>query len=129
MALPKGGLLLTPPFGGVPGLVVGLMVFQSSPATPGSLTASPSNASKTFLTDCGWGPGVGVETGVGMVTANPSRLLIVPLAALARGARTVAHVPMNNRANTTAPNVNFAKFGFLVTRVSSYLKLELPSTL
>src|SRR6266404_7107741 len=35
----------------------------------------------------------------------------------------MANVPMNKRANTTVPIINFAKFGFLVTRVSSYLKL------
>jgi hypothetical protein len=32
--------------------------------------------------------------------------------------RVVAHVPMNNRANTHKPNMNFAKLGFLVTGVS-----------
>src|SRR5882724_12835900 len=123
MALPKGGSLLTPPFGGVPGLVLGLMVFQSSPATPGSLTASPSNASKTFLTESGWGPGVGVGTGLGMFTAAPSRLVVIlPLAALVRGARTVAHVPMNKRANTNTPKIHFAKFGFLVIGSISLLQ-------
>ena len=51
-------------------------------------------------------------------------LVILPLAALVRGARVMANVPMNKRANTTTPIIHFAKFGFLVTRVSS-LKFRL----
>jgi hypothetical protein len=44
----------------------------------------------------------------------------IVLFALVKGARVVAHVPMNRRAKTTTPNMNFAKFGFLVMGVFSY---------
>jgi hypothetical protein len=49
--------------------------------------------------------------------------------ALVKGADVEAHVPMNKRASTSVPNINLAKFGFLVIGSNSFLKwfVDLPA--
>jgi hypothetical protein len=66
---------------------------------------------------------------VELVDAATLVVATVVLFALVKGARVVAHVPMNSRARTTTPNINFAKLGFLVMGAFSYLFVDLPETI
>lgn len=91
---------------------LGLVVFQSSGVGLSS-TALPS-ISKTWST-AGGGDGGGGRVGLGD-GAKGNMLVAVDL-----GGDVIAIVPINKMANTATPNMNFAKFGFLVIGSISFV--------
>src|SRR5258705_9057163 len=93
-------------------------VLQSSGAPAGLSEMSPSTSNEFKMLSSPW---AGLISGDRAIFGTDAVVVTdgVFFLAFVKRADVVAHVATNKTANTSTPNIHFAKFGFLVTGVSS----------